>query len=198
MNCTKCPNLCSSRSQIVLPDFYSCSIEEKILVIGEAPGAKEDSIGSGFQGIAGKNLDELFRMFNLVRKRDYLCANTVWCRPPNNRKPTKSELVNCAPHLTQLIENSRPTAIVTVGAVAWNHFVPNNRDNLETVIENFLEQSHFAIFYSSRSSTKQIPLVPLPHTSPLCWYRYSNKGDKWSDLGRECLSHALQLIEKSR
>jgi len=51
MTCTKCQALCASRTQIVEPDLPEgrpC----RVLVIGEAPGADEDTQGKGFVGRA--------------------------------------------------------------------------------------------------------------------------------------------------
>ena len=58
----------------------------KILFIGEAPGKDEDKEGKPFVGRAGKLLTEIISSIDLTR-RDIYIANTIKCRPPNNRNP---------------------------------------------------------------------------------------------------------------
>lgn len=55
-DCARCPALCASRTQIVMP---TPGPEAGLLAIGEAPGQKEDEMGLGFAGQAGKTLDRL-------------------------------------------------------------------------------------------------------------------------------------------
>ncbi|GEM_PF-6031774 len=48
LSCQKCPDLCTSRTQIVLPDLPEFGRPCRLLVIGEAPGVDEDREGRGF------------------------------------------------------------------------------------------------------------------------------------------------------
>ncbi len=78
--------------------------EAKILMIGEAPGWKEDQYGKPFIGPAGEILDSGLELIGLKRS-DVFIINVVNCRPPNNRDPRDTELEACRHWLdSQMIE----------------------------------------------------------------------------------------------
>ena len=66
------------------------------MVIGEAPGQEEDRRGEPFVGRAGKLLDQMLLAIGLDRGRVFI-ANTLKCRPPNNRDPSEDEARACRP-----------------------------------------------------------------------------------------------------
>ena len=84
-NCKAC-GLCATRINTVFSDG---SKNAKIMLIGEAPGADEDKQGKPFVGRAGKLLNEFLKQAGIDRHKDLYIANTLKCRPPENRKPTK-------------------------------------------------------------------------------------------------------------
>ena len=112
--CTKCPALCSSRSQVV---FGSGNPQAEVLFIGEAPGANEDKQGIPFCGMSGQVLNELLASVGLTRE-DIFITNTILCRPENNRNPAKDEVENCRERLDTLIAIMQPKVIVTIGNFA--------------------------------------------------------------------------------
>ena len=112
--CTKCPALCSSRSQVV---FGSGNPQAEVLFIGEAPGANEDKQGIPFCGMSGQVLNELLASVGLSRE-DIFITNTILCRPENNRNPAKDEVENCRERLDTLIAIMQPKVIVTIGNFA--------------------------------------------------------------------------------
>lgn len=108
-DCSHCPALCASRSQIVMPTPAPVG---GLLAIGEAPGQKEDETGVGFAGQAGKMLDRLLAEHGIGRE-GYGRANIVRCRPPENRKPMKQEVDACLPYLADFIEKTKPRVLGT-------------------------------------------------------------------------------------
>jgi len=112
--CSKCPALCSSRSQVV---FGSGNPQAEVLFIGEAPGANEDKQGIPFCGMSGQVLNELLASVGLSRE-DIFITNTILCRPENNRNPAKDEVENCRERLDKLIGIMQPKVIVTIGNFA--------------------------------------------------------------------------------
>ena len=74
--CTKC-ELHKTRTNAV---FGRGSIDAKILLLGEAPGASEDLVGESFVGAAGKFLDQLIKDAGLVGEEIFI-TNIVRCRP---------------------------------------------------------------------------------------------------------------------
>ena len=90
----------------------------KLMIIGEAPGAKEEEIGEPFVGRSGKLLDKLLQNAGIDINQDVYFCNVVKCRPPKNRRPTKIEIQENLPWLYQQIKLVNPIAIVLVGATA--------------------------------------------------------------------------------
>ncbi len=89
-----------------------------LMIIGEAPGAKEEEIGQPFVGRSGKLLDQLLLNSGVDISLDVYFCNVVKCRPPKNRRPTKIEVEENLPWLHQQIKLVDPNIIVLVGATA--------------------------------------------------------------------------------
>lgn len=91
--------------------------EAEIIFIGEAPGEKEDLEGLPFVGRAGKQLDNLLHAIDLTIDDVYI-ANILKYRPPKNRDPSSSEIVNHTPYLIRQITTIKPKVIATLGNYA--------------------------------------------------------------------------------
>lgn len=118
--CSKCA-LSKGCIQVVPGDG---SAQAQIMFIGEGPGKKEDELGQPFVGAAGKFLDEMLSVINLKRDEVYI-ANTVKCRPPENRDPLPEEKDTCWPWLLEQIKIIQPKLIVTLGKHSMEIFLPN-------------------------------------------------------------------------
>ena len=99
--------------------------EAQILIIGEAPGAKEEELGKPFVGRSGKLLDKLLQNAGIDISLDVYFCNVVKCRPPKNRRPTKTEIQENLPWLYQQIKLVNPEIIVLVGATALEAILKN-------------------------------------------------------------------------
>src|SRR6201991_4038292 len=109
--CTKCAQLAATRQTVV---FGSGNADAELMFIGEAPGANEDKQGLPFVGQAGKLLEKLLGEIGLERNQVFI-ANTVKCRPPNNRDPHPNEIEACNEYLRRQVELIEPTVICTLG-----------------------------------------------------------------------------------
>ena len=85
-----------------------------LMFVGEAPGYHEDKQGIPFVGPAGQLLDQLLGSIGLQRSQVYI-ANTLKCRPPDNRDPQPEELEACTPYLFKQMELIKPRLICTLG-----------------------------------------------------------------------------------
>lgn len=112
--CTRCPQLAATRTQVV---FGAGNANADLMFIGEAPGQKEDEQGVPFVGAAGRLLGQLLEEVGLSRE-DVFIANTLKCRPPQNRDPAPVELENCQEYLWRQIELIEPKVICTLGNFA--------------------------------------------------------------------------------
>lgn len=114
--CEKC-GLCKSRTQTV----FSAGIpNEKLMLIGEAPGFYEDKQGEPFVGKAGQLLDKILGCVGFSRKENIYICNTIKCRPPENRDPLPEEKAACREYLDKQLDILKPRIILLCGKVAVN------------------------------------------------------------------------------
>ncbi len=112
--CQKCP-LSKTRTNVVFSDGVP---NNKLVLIGEAPGYYEDKEGLPFVGRAGQLLDKILNSVGLSRKKDIYIMNTIKCRPPENRDPEPSEKEACREFLDAQLDILRPKIILLCGNVA--------------------------------------------------------------------------------
>ena len=109
--CVKCP-LHEYRTKVV---FGEGPKDAKILLIGEAPGKKEDETGRPSIGMAGRLLSEIIEEADMDRSDIYI-TSIVKCRPENNRKPKKPEYTTCIDlYLSKQIKLIDPDIIGLLG-----------------------------------------------------------------------------------
>lgn len=97
-----------------------------VMLIGEAPGKREDETGVPFVGAAGKMLDELLASISLDRSQIFI-ANVLKARPPGNRDPSPEEAAHHWPWLEEQIAAIDPEVIVLLGRHAMERFLPGRR-----------------------------------------------------------------------
>ncbi|MBN1824765.1 MAG: uracil-DNA glycosylase [Candidatus Eisenbacteria bacterium] len=115
--CRRCP-LGRTRTQ---PVFGAGDESADVVLIGEAPGRREDESGVPFVGQAGKLLDKALEAVGLRREEIYI-ANVLKCRPPENRNPKREEIEACRPFLEEQLALIRPRVLVPMGNFALNLF----------------------------------------------------------------------------
>ena len=94
------------------------SVFADLLIIGEAPGEKEDLEGKPYVGKSGKLLNDLLNQAGIDYQKDVYFCNVIKCRPPKNRKPTKEEINIHKPWLLQQIKLVDPKFIILTGSTA--------------------------------------------------------------------------------
>jgi DNA polymerase len=147
LQCRKC-RLSESRTNGVPGEGV---LDPKVMIIGEAPGAREDASGSPFVGKAGNYLDKWMAAIDLYRDRDLFIGNVIKCRPPENRDPLPDETALCIPYLRRQIELIRPRAILTVGRIS-THILTETQEGIGKL--------HGRMF-----RFMNIPLIPTYHPS---------------------------------
>ena len=94
----------------------------RLLVMGEAPGAQEDASGQPFVGRSGQLLDTLLAEVG-VKRSAVGVLNTVKCRPPGNRPPTRSESAACRGWTERQLQLAAPRVVVALGLSATRWFL---------------------------------------------------------------------------
>ncbi len=88
-----------------------------IMLVGEAPGKEEDLTGKPFVGRAGRLLDGALEQAGLERSKVFI-TSVIKCRPPQNRKPKKTEVDQCRPYLQTQMDILHPRIICLMGNTA--------------------------------------------------------------------------------
>jgi DNA polymerase len=112
--CRRC-GLAATRQQVVVGRGNP---NARLLLVGEAPGAEEEACGQPFVGRSGRLLEAMLAAAGLDSERDLYIANVIKCRPPGNRKPSRTEIEACRPWLERQIDLVRPQLVLLVGATA--------------------------------------------------------------------------------
>lgn len=171
-SCTKC-GLHQGRQQTV---FGEGDPDAALMFVGEGPGQTEDEMGRPFVGKAGELLDKMIGAMGFQRADVYI-ANTVKCRPPNNRNPTPDEVDACANYLQRQIATVQPRALVALGAPAAR-FLLNTTTGI-TRLRGIWQQYDGL----TASGGPPIPVMPTFHPAyVLRRYDRDTRGKVWADL----------------
>lgn len=120
LNASLTPELMAEAGQLV---FGVGNSDADIVLIGEAPGKKEDEQGEPFVGAAGKFLNEMLASIELERSDIYI-TNIVKYRPPENRDPLPEEIEAFMPYLIRQVDVIEPKLIIALGRFSMNVFLP--------------------------------------------------------------------------
>jgi len=93
------------------------------MLVGEAPGAREDQTGLPFQGMSGRFLDRCLGELGLGRDRVFITSVNK-CRPPGNRVPKRDEMAACAGYLDRQMVLIRPAVVLAMGGPAAGRLHP--------------------------------------------------------------------------
>jgi uracil-DNA glycosylase family 4 len=160
--CERC-QLCKTRNNVV---FGTGNENAKLVFVGEAPGADEDSQGKPFVGKAGQKLTQIIEAMGLSRSEVYI-TNVLKCRPPGNRNPLPEEIKVCEPFLINQLKIIKPKLICALGTFA---------------AQTLLQTDQGITRLRGRFHTYQgIRLMPTYHPAYLL-YNPKFKRDVWEDV----------------
>jgi uracil-DNA glycosylase len=175
--CTRCPKM-------IGPPVMGYPVVSPVMLVGQAPGAKEIERRRPFAWTAGKTLFGWFRGIGLeeedFRRRVYMAA-VCRCFPGKNsvggdRVPDRHEVENCTAWLAAEFQLLRPRLVIPAGKLAIGLFLPV--DKLDTVVGRLFKVRLFGF---------ETDVLPLPHPSGASsWHR--------TEPGRTLLRKALNLI----
>ncbi len=185
--CVKCPNLASSRKNVV---FGVGNVDATLMFVGEAPGADEDIQGEPFVGKAGQLLTKIIQTMGLSRETVYI-ANILKCRPDTpgqaagNRKPTPKEMETCIRYLHEQIDLIKPKVLVALGG---------------TAVEGLLGKTIGIMKLRGTWHTyRGIPLMPTYHPAYLLRNQaMSEKRRVWEDMLAVMEKLEMPISEKQR
>src|SRR6266550_4160692 len=143
--------------------------DNRIMLIGQAPGAVEAVRRLPFQGRSGKILmgwliRASFTSETQVRRQVYMTSITK-CFPGKgsgggDRRPSRAEVDLCRGHLDRQLALLKPDLIILVGGLAHERFLPGRP--LDALVGRLFDLSGREV--TSASHIRPL-LVPLPHPS---------------------------------
>jgi DNA polymerase len=145
----------------------------RLMLVGEAPGEQEALQGKPFVGKAGKNLTAFLSVVGLERSSLYI-SNVVKFRPSRlsaagrqvNRPPTREEIARFVPWLMREVAAVQPRALVTLGNVALNAFLPK-----PGVIGDYHGRWQTVGIPAIRGEMIRMPLFALYHPASVIYNR---------------------------
>jgi DNA polymerase len=146
-----------------------------LVLVGEAPGEREDIEGAPFVGASGRLLRRLLATAGLSEEH-YFLVNVLKCRPPGNRDPLADEVSACTPFLMEQLEVMSPKLLVALGRYAGRYLLG-------------LEGASLRSMRGELHIRGDIPLTVTYHPSALL-HRPECRRDAWQDVKRIARLHA--------
>ncbi len=173
LGCVAC-DLHRTRTKVV---FGSGSERASLMIVGEAPGRDEDLSGLPFVGRSGRLVTTLLEE-EFGRSRDWcFISNVVKCRPPDNRNPTRVEVLTCQHYLKGQIELVAPQIIMPLGNFATRSLLSTN-EGITTLRGKVVDRGRYLV---------------IPSFHPAAALR---GGQKVMGLLREDFRYAAELLRK--
>jgi uracil-DNA glycosylase len=178
-NCVRCAGM-------IGPVVMGRAVLSPVLLIGQAPGAKEGRLGKPFAWTAGKTLFKWFAEIGITEdnfRRNVYMAAVCRCFPGKNPKggdrvPSSEEIDRCADWLNAEFRLLRPKLIIPVGKLAIGQIL--DADRLDQVI---------GLRHKLSRENLESDVIPLPHPSGAStWHR--------REPGKTLLQNALRLIRE--
>jgi uracil-DNA glycosylase len=144
-----------------------------VMAIGEAPGANEDEEGIPFCGMSGQLLDKILLSIGLSREKNLYITNSVFWRPPGNRKPTIEENAVCLPFVEKHIALKKPKLILLVGSTSAAALL-NTTETISRLRSKFYQ-------YKNDYMSESVPVAVIFHPSYLLRQPLQKK-TVWFDL----------------
>lgn len=93
----------------------------KIMFVGINPA---DSISEDRMAFQASSFKVFFQVLKELGKnpKDYYYTNLIKCSTPKNRKPTKSEILNCSEFIESELSKINPIKVICFGAVVGGNF----------------------------------------------------------------------------
>ncbi len=164
--CTRCVDAGYLQQAAPVLSGYA---DNRIMLIGQAPGAVEAVRRLPFQGrsrkvLIGWLIRAGFSSEAQVRRHVYMTSITK-CFPGKgtsggDRRPSGAEVDLCRSHLDRQLALIKPEVLILVGGLAHERFLPGRL--LDALVGHLFDASGREV--SSRSRVRPL-LVPLPHPS---------------------------------
>ena len=181
MACRACPNVMGTPVTGPVPDA-------RVMLVGQAPGPREQALGRPFAYTAGRRLfawfEELVGIDEEEFRRRVQISAVIRCFPGRDPKaggdrvPDPAEIANCAKHLDREITLLRPKLVIAVGTLAAKQLIGTSE--LKTIVGRV---------HRVTRAGHTFDVVVLPHPSGRS--TWTNKPEN-----RALLEKSLRMIKK--
>ncbi len=178
-------NQCRWCPDMIPPVIQGEPVISPILLIGQAPGIREEQLQRPFAWTAGKTLFKWFVSIGVeeknFRQQVYISA-VCRCFPGKkpeggDRVPNKKEIANCSQWLNAELNMLKPVLIIPVGKLAISQFLSFGK------LVDVIGQT-----FSQKIDGAESLIIPLPHPSGAStWHQ--------RPPGKILLQQALSLIQ---
>lgn len=156
--------------------FFRGAEQARVMVIGDVPRAEEDRAGIPFVGALGRLLDKMLAAISLTEADVHLTQSVYW-RPPGNRRPTPQEILICRAFLERQIRFVAPDVIMTCGGGAAQAVLGTNK----SILKIRGKWTTLTLPAGDGDAALELPALPTLHpeyliSSPL------HKRHAWKDL----------------
>ena len=163
-------------------------VMSRVLLVGQAPGPREASLGRPFAWTAGRTLFAWFEQAlhcdeQTFRERVYIAA-VARCFPGKapgggDRRPDPGEILRCRTWLSQEVALLVPDLLIPVGSLAIEQVL-----GVKGPLVDVIGKRHAVTFLGHATEA-----IPLPHPSGAStWHRM--------EPGKTLLRRALELLAK--
>ncbi|MBK9029923.1 MAG: uracil-DNA glycosylase [Myxococcales bacterium] len=167
------------------PVVTGAAVLSPVLLLGQAPGAREGTAGRPFAWTAGTTLFRWFAGLGIdepaFRERVYMAA-VCRCFPGKgvkggDRVPAPDEIARCRTHLAAEVALVEPRLVLAVGKLAIGQVLPGTAQLADVV----------GAITRVRFHGRDLDVAPLPHPSGAStWHR--------TEPGKTLLAQALAAI----
>ena len=150
------------------PVLYRGNIKAPIVIVGEAPGEKENQNGEAFTGPAGQLLDKILYAVGIDTNQSTLLTNVVYCRPvapklsgKQNYTPKKEQTVRCWPFTRKAIKILKPRIVIACGRTAMHNLMGNNTDPIS------MWEGKWTYYTQLGDTNQRIPMFIMTHPAAI-------------------------------
>ncbi len=183
--CRKCPQMCGTA-------VHGPGLDTRILIVGQAPGAHEESRGKPFAHTAGKTLFKWLHQATgaseeEIRDSVYFSA-VARCFPgkaksgSGDRPPSFQEIQNCREHLAAEVDALKPKLVLAIGRIAISEVLGEKLFDKAKTLNDVVGEKFSCQFHG-----EWVDVIPLPHPSGV---------SRWpqTEPGKTKLDKALRKI----
>ena len=116
-------NLKNNSKNLILGDG---NINSQIMIVGEAPGIKEEENNKTFQGESGILLEKMLSAIG-IKKENIYSAYVINFRLPEDCKPTSAEILRYSTFLKKHISIIDPKILILFGSTAMESIISSNQ-----------------------------------------------------------------------